>query len=161
MTACPQCGAGVRPGAPYCSLCHADFRPRPAVVEAPPVPTQVQAVVDPLTAPLLDVALPAPALAPAVESVAAEAVPAVPAARAEAHWPCHTCGTSNPLSNTLCGACGRPFLAAASEQMSVVVPGIGDMMRLSRGERIAIAAGGALLIGLIPVLLAVLGKLLS
>jgi len=145
----------VRPGAPFCSLCHADFRPRPAVVEAPVHPYATAAAVDPLTAPLLDVVLPAAQPPPATEvaAIPQQHAPAVPAPRAEPMWPCHACGASNPLSNSVCAGCGGGFLAAASEQLSVVLPGVGDVMRMSRGQRALLAIGAAALLVVVPVLL--------
>ena len=113
-TRCPSCRAAVRPGAPWCTLCHADLRPAPAPV-VPPVVT-----------------------APVAET------PAAPATTAPtgAGWPCATCGHVNGLTSSTCAACGAGFLAALREAdaPSLVVPGVGDLMRLSRGQRIGLAA---------------------
>lgn len=117
-TRCPSCRAAVRPGAPWCTLCHADLRPAPAPV-APPV------------------AVPAPVAVP--EQPLAEA-PAETSAGAG--WPCATCGHLNGLTASTCAACGAGFLAALREAdaPSLVLPGVGDLMRLSRGQRIGLAA---------------------
>ena len=51
---CPHCRASVRPGAPWCTLCHADLRPEPSPVAEAPVVAVAPVVrpLDPLTAPL-------------------------------------------------------------------------------------------------------------
>jgi ribosomal protein L40E len=64
-------------------------------------------------------------------------------------WPCSSCGSRNPLATTICSTCGSKFLAAASEELSLVVPGVGDLGRMSRGQRIAVA-GGFLALVLVP-----------
>src|SRR4051794_29290959 len=90
---CPKCGAAVRFGDPWCTLCYADLRPpAPPVVEPPagveptPVaepPPYIPAPVvgtDPLTAPLE--AFASPVTGPS--------------------WPCTACGTVNPLADDVC-----------------------------------------------------------
>jgi len=134
---CPSCNASLRPDALWCSLCHHDLRP-PAPV-APVIPAPTYGGPDPLTAPLLDVLLPPvpQAVAPAVQ----EQAPVPAAATDPATWPCTACGATNPLSLDVCSACGSRFLALASEMPSLVVPGVGDLQQLSRGHRVAVAAG--------------------
>lgn len=141
--ACPSCGAALRPDATWCSLCYFDLR-RAAAPETPePVPPSGGD--DPLTAPLLDLLLPAPLAPPA--AVAPAPAPAVvpgpggPAQRAEASWPCTRCGARNALTAGACRDCGSPFLGDASEPPSLVLPGIGDLTQLSRGHRLAVALG--------------------
>jgi ribosomal protein L40E len=143
--ACPACGAALRPEAQWCSLCYHDLRPAPA--PAPEPPTPVYGGLDPLTAPLLDLVL--PPVPPAVEQVAEQVVegaaPTAPAPRASAEqapltWPCTRCGAPNAIDSPVCGTCGSAFLAAAKEKVSLVVPGIGDLAHLSRGQRLGVAA---------------------
>lgn len=158
-TACPSCGAAARPDAQWCGQCYADFRPAP--VPAPPVsaPITTPAVAsygapagDPLTGPLLDLLPDVPVLA---------AVPAAPAApvptAGEATWPCTTCGASNLLSESLCGACGAPFLAQVrGSGPSLVLPLVGDLFALSRGQRLGVAAAVVLAVVLPLALLTLL-----
>ena len=37
LTACPACGAALRPGAPWCTLCYADLRTAPEPDHAPTI----------------------------------------------------------------------------------------------------------------------------
>lgn len=153
-TRCPHCRAATRPGAPWCTLCHADLRPVPA----PPAP--VAGAVGPppayasrpVTAPAFD-----PLTAPAHELGLAPA-PAEPAG--EPTWPCATCGASNPLTADACGACGAGFLAGLREADGPLLelPVVGDLTRLSRAQRLMLALGVVLAV---LALTAVLGLLLS
>ena len=147
-TACPSCGAALRPDAPWCTLCYADLRPAPPPEPLPdpePVPTAVPATAsyrapaaDPLTQPLVDL-LPERGTANPSDEVT---------------WPCADCGTRNPLSASVCTGCGAGFLAAVAEQgrPSLVLPVIGDLSRLSRGQRLG-AAFGAVAAVLVPLAL--------
>ncbi|HUR14383.1 MAG TPA: hypothetical protein VM097_07805 [Mycobacteriales bacterium] len=139
--ACPACGAAVRADASWCSLCYHDLRPAPAPVD--PTPTPGYAGLDPLTAPLLDLVLPpvpAPVEpAPAPPAAAATAPAPRVASDAPLTWPCTRCGDTNRIDSPVCGTCGAAFLAAASEKVSLVVPGLGDLSQYSRGQRVGIA----------------------
>jgi hypothetical protein len=126
-TACPACGASVRVDAPWCSLCHADLRPAPE-----PPPALPDAALDPLTAPLLDLVLPR-AVQPL--PVAEEPVP-VPAS--EAFWPCARCQSPNAITATSCTVCGFGFLGSP-ERVSLVLPVVGDLTRLSRAQLVGLA----------------------
>lgn len=101
---CPSCGASVRPGDPWCTLCWTDLRPAPpppAPVPAPvaptaPVVTTTPYAVDPLTAPLT--------------TVLGEPEPAVDDEPVfVATWPCVECGAANALDRDACGVCTAPF----------------------------------------------------
>ena len=119
LTACPACGATLRPGAPWCTLCYADLRPVPA---APPTPTPT------LTA------LPMPAPAPPP--------PQVDDMDPGPTWPCSRCHSLNALALPRCAACGADFLAAVrDDDVGLVLPGLGDLTTMSRGRRMAIAFG--------------------
>lgn len=133
-TACPSCGASVRPDAAFCGQCYADFRPPVVAVPAPvhvvhtPAPVYGVPAPDPLTAPLssvLQAGLPVDSAASVVAN--------------EVTWPCLTCGVSNPLSAESCTACGNGFLAAARGETHVVLPLIGDITAMSRGRRLGVA----------------------
>src|SRR4051794_8987397 len=97
---CPKCGAAVRYGDPWCTLCYADLRPPPPPEPEMPTPRAVPReavarVVGASSEPLLPIA-PAPAGAP-VEGPS---------------WPCTTCGAINPMARDVCVSCGMPFLSA-------------------------------------------------
>ena len=153
---CPACNAALRADAQWCSLCHHDLRPAPVAppVEVPAPSQPLYGGQDPLTAPLLDLVLPPVpqtvphAVAPVVPEPA-QAPQAAPVQSALQEWPCTSCGSRNPLSSTICSTCGSAFLASASSQVSLVVPGVGDLQHLSRGQRLAVA-GGFLALILVP-----------
>lgn len=157
-TACPSCGAALRPGAPWCTLCYTDLRPQPEpepVAQEPSAPLTVPAtaaygvpVGDPLTQPLVDFL---PRAAPRAE---------VPAAQAQAAWPCLSCSAVNPLSEDRCSVCGQPFLAAvkASDKPLLVLPLLGDLGAMGRGKRLGVAAG---LVAIVLVPLALITLLLT
>jgi hypothetical protein len=120
---------------------------------------------DPLTAPLLDVVLPAgavPAQASPVPAVVASAPAPPPAAgaRATQGWPCSRCEAMNELTDPICHVCGTPFLAAVSEEskVSLVLPLVGDISRYGRGQR-ALIAFAAIVAVLVP--LAIITLLLT
>ena len=149
---CPACNAALRADAQWCSLCHHDLRPAPAAppVQVPPPSQPVYGETDPLTAPLLDLVLPpVPQAAAVVPEPSPAPESAAPVQSALQEWPCTSCGSRNPFSMTICSVCGSRFLAAASEELSLVVPGVGDLQKLSRGQRIAVA-GGFLALILVP-----------
>lgn len=141
---CPSCGALVRADAPWCTQCFFDLRPAPVPEPdpAPPVVARVPVVPaypDPLSAPL-------DGPAPAAEPVKG--------------WPCATCGETNPFEATACVACGAGFLSAVREGEAplLLLPGVGDLTRMGRGQRLALAGGVVLVFVLVTL---VLGLLLS
>ena len=158
-TVCPSCGAALRPDAPWCTLCYADLRPkpRPAPEPAGPPPTAPAQAADgvpapdPLTQPLVDFLPRAGAPEPA----------AVPAA-AGTLWPCTACQALNPLAEELCSVCGKSFLAAirTGDRPLLVLPLVGDVAALGRGQRIGLALGlvVALLVPLALVTMLLTGK---
>ena len=125
-THCPHCRASVRPGAPWCTLCHADLRPPP--------PTPLRPTAIPATA-----SYGAPALDPLTAPAAALGLPARPSA--DPTWPCGACGTDNALSAGTCAACGAGFLAGLREAEGPLLelPGVGDLTRMSRAQRLSLA----------------------
>lgn len=150
---CAVCGAGMRPGAPWCTLClspTADPAPAsaaPPAPLAPPAPVApVDPLVDPLTAPL-HVLL---------------GQPAVPPAPRAAGWPCAACGHTNDLEAGACHACGSPFLSAlaAEEAAALRVPLVGDLRELTSRQRgmlnLAVGLGVLLLVSVLTLLAGVL-----
>jgi hypothetical protein len=138
-TRCSHCRAAVRPGAPWCTLCHADLRPppppepaRPPVLTIPPTATYGQPALDPLTAPAMTLGLPA-------------------RTPANATWPCGSCGTDTVLSAAACSACGSGFLAGLREAEGPLLelPVVGDLTKISRAQRLLLALGVVIAISLV------------
>ena len=162
---CPKCGAAVRVGDPWCTLCYADLRPpapepepapppsapEPGVPGVPGVPAVPHPMLpesgpgvppgfDPLTAPLEGVT----AAAPATGAVPVEGP----------SWPCSSCGAVNPMASDVCAACGRHFLAGVRDESPLLeLPVVGDITRLGRGQRIAVAFGVVLAVVVLTMLL--------
>jgi hypothetical protein len=146
---CASCGAALRAGAPWCTLCltPAAAAPVPPLACPPPVaaapPPAPDLRADALTAPL-------------------EQVLGGPAPTPPPGWPCTSCGWLNPLEVTACGACGSAFLGklAADDAPSFVLPFIGNVCGLGGAQHLLLA--GAVVVGavLLVVLLSVLGLLL-
>jgi hypothetical protein len=138
-------------GAPWCTLCFADLRPKP-VVPAEPAPV-------PAAATVLD-ATPAPALEPVSVGGGASPLssplppdpildapvikaPSLGGNRAAAAWPCTGCGDMVPMAEMTCPSCATPFLAAVRSRPSLVLPGIGEVTELDNTGKIKLIAGGA------------------
>ena len=67
--------------------------------------------------------------------------PAIAGNRA-ASWPCTGCGARVPLEEMVCPGCGAAFLAPEKASLSLVLPGVGDITKLSGSGRIMLMAGG-------------------
>ena len=174
-TRCPACAAALRPGAPWCTLCHTDLRPTPEPAPepraAPTAPTAPTAF-DPLTAPASTLGLPdrhevttattarpATSTTPATPATTDTTAPTAPAEVA-ATWPCGTCGAANALGDDACAGCGAGFLAGLrdAEGPLLALPGVGDLGALSRAQRLGLAAGVVLVLSLLVLLLGVLSS---
>jgi hypothetical protein len=117
---CPQCGALLRPGAQWCTLCYVDLRPKPkpepvAVSARKPSYAGGAAPVDPSTPPLS-----------ALEA-AAQALfrPAAPGAEADSSappvgWPCAGCGEVVSFDEDACTSCGTRFLDGACGEPDIL-----------------------------------------
>ena len=127
----------MRPDAPWCTLCYADLRAPvvpPPVVPPPVVPAPVVAAPEPD-------ALPGP-----LDGPPAGALPPV----GRPTWPCTVCGTANSLDLDICAGCGAGFMAAARDDTPLLeLPVVGDITRLGRGQRFALAGGVVLAIVLL------------
>ncbi len=150
---CPACGAAVRVGAPWCTLCYAPLG-------APTGPAST---------------VPAPRAASAGQRAVATA--AVAGHDANSHpratpqppgqlpgplargWPCRTCGTSVAWDARTCAGCGTAFLSAASEpgQHRAGTGIAARLVAMPRGGRLVLAlAAGVLLAVVVPLMLALL-----
>jgi hypothetical protein len=174
---CPACGAATPETVPWCSLCYADLRPVPAAavpatrnvasVDVPPAApdTLGDAAQDPLTAPIstllsppTELTPPAAATAPEPSPAAAEALPGlVDAQLASATWPCARCGAKVPLLSDACNECGAGFLNGAIPPPTMSLPIVGDVQRLSKVQRFGLAAGLAVAIVAVFLLVATIG----
>jgi len=164
---CPACGASVALGAPWCTLCYADLRPKP---EPAPVP-------EPAAAPApVPVAVGAPAAGPIVDALGVippEPLPAgspltpdphldAPVAKAAdirlaaPGWPCRHCGTVVDMAEDNCPQCHTPFLAA-EDFVDLTLPGVGNVRRLDTKTRTFLGLAGALGVTIVLVVLAFIG----
>ena len=142
-------------GAPWCTLCFADLRqPQPvaAAAVAAPAPAAVPAPVVPAPAPAAPVAQQADPLDPATPV----SVAAAPAPERKLGWPCTSCGETVSFDMTFCPDCGSSFLPSERETVSFRLPLVGDITRLSKGEKLVIIFGGMALITTVFFLLAFL-----
>jgi hypothetical protein len=132
-TPCPHCGGAVRADAPWCTQCWTDLRPAPEPV-----------------------AVPAPA--PAPPAATSGDAGAAPARRGLGGWPCSRCGATNAVELDACAACGTGFLAGLrrDEPPLLALPGVGDVTRLTRGQRLGLAGGVVLLMVLLTALIGLL-----
>lgn len=101
---------------------------------------------------------PAPATAPPV-AAASRVVRGADEVRPVPGWPCSVCGTANTLADADCASCGAGFLAPVrdSDRPRLVLPLVGDLAGLGRGQRVLAGGGVVALVALLPVLLALLG----
>jgi RNA polymerase subunit RPABC4/transcription elongation factor Spt4 len=167
---CPHCGALLRPGAEWCTLCYADLRPKP---EPEPVTVIARepsyaagaapaAPVDPLTAPrpTLDSAAPLSALEAAALAITNKTAPdpeADPSA-APVGWPCSGCEAVVSFDEDACPTCGTRFLDGAR--------GAPDLLdRIGPGglpvstQSLIIAGGAAAMIAVIVAAMYIIGTI--
>ena len=150
---CPQCSGAVRPGAPWCTQCWTDLRP-PAPAEPEPAPDVV---------PPARHARPGQPTAEApLETLAAETLvaerPTVEDDAAQVTWPCSRCGASTPIELTVCAGCGAGFLddLRGADGPKLVLPVVGDVNALGKGQRYALAGGVVVVLLLLVALLGVM-----
>ena len=157
---CPKCGAAVRFGDPWCTLCYADLRPpAPPAPPAPPTPPAAPPTAPPVTdpkgvadapaySPPASVRGPDPLTAPLEAVISPSAGPS---------WPCPACGTVNPMVDDTCSSCGRHFLAGLRDEAPLLeLPVVGDITKLGRGQRFALAGGVVVAFVLLTLLVGVL-----
>lgn len=166
---CRACGAVVAPNASWCSLCYADLRhpvaqpaaatpvseqPAPGVVAAaaraeiavaPTAAAAMRATVTAAAADVLDAATP----------LTVDADQPAEGAKAVATWPCPRCGGMVAMDLDACDSCGAGFLSGASASShSMALPVVGDLTRMSSGQRLFVALGVAIGLCVLLVLLA-------
>ncbi len=153
---CPQCAALVRPGQPWCTLCHADLRPEPAhaspspvvgepaeaiAPQAPQVESTPISAVDPLYAPL---ELLSAAAAEAVVEGAEEATHAAEESSVSANDDVSGPGSpSAPGSPTISNQDIEAMLAQLAAQTTDPLGGVGGRFT-SRSAKVMLAVGVAL-----------------
>ncbi len=82
-----------------------------------------------------------PLVAPLTLPAGLEVDPA-PATAAAPSWPCTACGTANPFDLDVCSSCGQAFLSGARDEAPLLVlPVVGDLTKMGRGQRLGLAAG--------------------
>jgi hypothetical protein len=150
--ACAACGAGMRPGAPWCTLCLAPVATAPAPADDPLRVEPLRSEPDPLTAPLHQL-LGGVSDAPGADAGRGEPAPV--------GWPCTTCDSTNALDEAVCRACGEPFLAGLSGAGSAGrLPVVGDLRALSPAQRGLLGiVVGLVAMGLVSVLVVLVGLL--
>jgi ribosomal protein S27AE len=142
---CPHCGALLRAGSPWCTLCFTDLRPAPE-------PVAVTAVREPSYAGAPALSAEAPAFDPltfdpltAPLSVVEAGGHADPAEASEdtkpTGWPCTGCDEIVAFDEAACPKCGTAFLAGATGQPDLIER-IGSR-GISASTQVAIIAGGS------------------
>jgi hypothetical protein len=72
-------------------------------------------------------------------------------------WPCPRCGHSVPIELDACNECGAGFLSGAAATKSVRLPMVGDVTRMSSGQRMFVAFAVSVGVMFVLVLLAFIG----
>jgi hypothetical protein len=144
-------------------LCFADLRipaaaREPVSVPAAPAPTAAVQTAAPVA-----LASPEAVVAgiptPATTSEAAPATPeeAAAAVAKEATWPCPRCAAAVLISLDECPDCGAGFLSGAALATSTKLPLVGDVGRMSQGQRLLTGAGISIVLMAIFVMLLFIG----
>jgi RNA polymerase subunit RPABC4/transcription elongation factor Spt4 len=161
---CPHCGALLRAGAEWCTLCYADLRPKPE-------PVAVGAPVDQLTAPhpTLDAAAPLSALEAAALAIVHQTAPATtpattPATGADSSdaaggWPCTGCEEVVSFEENACPTCGTQFLDGARGEPDLL-DRIGPGGLPVSTQSLIIAGGAVAMIAIIVAAMYIIGMLL-
>jgi ribosomal protein L40E len=174
---CPACGASMALGAPWCTLCYADLRPKPEpAAVAEPAAAAAVATVAAVAAPELEPAtVGAPSRRPLVDALGVippgpmpVGVPLAPDPHldapiakaadirlAEPGWPCRHCGTVAPMAEDNCPQCHAPFLVP-EDVVEVSLPVVGNVRKLDTKMRTILGLVGALGVTLVLVILAVI-----
>lgn len=160
---CPACGAGVRPGAPWCTLCLAVLEdPKPAGPRPGPLRLEPGGP-DARRSGAARHRRP-PGGSPAAGSPAAGIallndedarwpgshvpLPLPNGVTPTPTWPCSGCAEQVSLEAPVCPRCGTAFLAPVrSAPLAAGRPRLlRDLLGMSRGARVALAAGAAVVL---------------
>jgi hypothetical protein len=68
-------------------------------------------------------------------------------------WPCTSCDERVPLDETACPRCGTGFMGGVNPNVSLKVPGVGELVGMSPGGRFGVMALGAAVVAAVCVLL--------
>lgn len=146
-TRCPHCGALLRAGAQWCTLCYTDLRPKPA-----PEPVAVSAREPSYAAGVTPGGSLDPLIAPEPTVGAADTSIAL------GGWPCTGCEALVSFEDDVCPTCGTRFLEGARGE-----PDLLD--RIGRGglpvstQTLIIAGGAALMIAIIVAAMYLIGMI--
>lgn len=127
-----------------------------SVPASPPVAAAAPAVPTVPTAAQVVAALPVPS-ADLPPAAAPSPAPVGTAVASESLWPCPRCGASVPISMDSCPDCGAGFLSGLAKSTSTKLPLVGDVGRMSQGQRLLIGAGISVVLMVVFVLLAEIG----
>jgi hypothetical protein len=76
------------------------------------------------------------------------------------NWPCSGCSELVSLEAMDCPRCGTAFMGGVRPNVSLKVPGVGDLVGMSQGTKVGVMAGGAAMLTALLVLIAlVLGHI--
>ena len=135
----------------------APLAPAPAAYEPLPLPPTPVAPPPVAYEPL---PLPPDPLAPAPAAAAPAAAPAAVATVEAPTWPCTSCGTRVDFAEMACPSCHTPFMGGAAPDISLKVPGVGDLVHMSSGAKFGVMAGGAAaLAGILVLIFLILGHI--
>jgi RNA polymerase subunit RPABC4/transcription elongation factor Spt4 len=164
---CPHCGALLRSGAQWCTLCYTDLRPKPepepvalSVREASYAGSTAAAPLDPLTAPLseLEPAAPLSDLATAAQALAQKAAPDADASTPPVGWPCTGCDAIISFDEDACPRCGTRFLEGARGEPDLL-DRIGPGGLPVSTQSLIIAGGAAAMIAVIVAAMYIIGTI--
>lgn len=153
---CPQCGALLRSGVQWCTLCYVDLRPQPepepvAVSTREPSYAAGATPVGPSLSPL-------EAAAQALLRPAASGTEADPSAP-PVGWPCTGCGEIVSFDEDVCPTCATRFLDGARGEPDLL-DRIGPGGLPVSTQTLIIAGGAAAIIAIIVAAMYIIGMLL-
>jgi hypothetical protein len=77
---------------------------------------------------------------PILDAPVVVAAPVAGAPVGGAFWPCAGCGAKVPMDDDVCPTCGASFLPAEGTP-SLTLPGVGNLARLDRAQRVMVVVG--------------------
>jgi RNA polymerase subunit RPABC4/transcription elongation factor Spt4 len=163
-TRCPHCGALLRSGAQWCTLCYADLRPKP---EPEPVavsagePSYAEGATAAAPHPAPDAATPLSALEAAAQALVRQAEPDAETdpSTAAVGWPCTGCKAVVSFDDDACPTCGARFLDGAHGEPDLL-DRIGPGGLPVSTQTLIIAGGAAAMIAIIVAAMYIIGSVL-